>query len=54
LPNSNEVGSRRVRAGRATAGQDKASNDENIREGQNKLLDKRLEELKARFENGEI
>lgn len=54
LPNGNEIGHKRMRAGRGTANQDKAANEESIKQGQSALLDKRLEELKARFENGEI
>ena len=33
IPEGNEVGSRRVRAGRATANQNKAGNEENIKQG---------------------
>lgn len=55
LPNGKEIGHKRMRAGRGTAGkQDKAANEESIKQGQSALLDKRLEELKARFEHGEI
>ena len=54
IPEGNEVGSRRIRAGRAMANQNKAKNEDNIKQGQAALLDKKLEELKERFANDEI
>ena len=52
----NPIGHKRTRAGRAgnASVKDKISFEERIKKSQNELLDKNLEELKKRYEDGEI
>jgi nucleosome binding factor SPN SPT16 subunit len=50
----NQLGNKRTRAGRATASSDKLAKEESIKKAQNILLEKQLENLIQRFDDGEI